>query len=101
MKSKQNKTGITLLPLILCAALFAMALCATKARAQSGGGYDLTWNTIDGGGSTFAQGGNYSLGSTSGAADAGVQSGGAYILQGGFWSGTTDKRFLYLPITKR
>jgi hypothetical protein len=93
------KTKILLAALLVCIAVILIS--ATRASSQTGGVYDLSWNTIDGGGSTFAQGGNYSLGSTSGAADAGVQSGGAYILQGGFWSGTSDKRFVYLPITKR
>jgi hypothetical protein len=86
------------------AALFAavvILLTFGRASSQTGGIYDLSWNTIDGGGSTFAQGGNYALGSTAGAADAGVQSSGAYVLQGGFWSGTSDKRFVYLPMTKR
>ena len=31
------------------------------AMAQSGGGYDLSWNTVDGGGVTFATGGGYTL----------------------------------------
>ena len=55
------------------------------ASAQSGGGYDLTWNSIDGGGATFITGGAYSLGGTIGQFDAGTQSGGAYTLSGGFW----------------
>jgi hypothetical protein len=31
-------------------ALTALLLLASVARAQSGGGYDLTWSTVDGGG---------------------------------------------------
>ena len=46
------------------------------ASAQTGGGYDLTWNSIDGGGATFSTGGGYSLGGTIGQADAGAASGG-------------------------
>ena len=30
-------------------------------QAQSGGGYDLFWNTIDGGGGTFSTGGGSSV----------------------------------------
>jgi hypothetical protein len=86
------------------AALFAavvILLTFGRASSQTGGIYDLSWNTIDGGGSTFVQGGGYTLGGTTGAADAGAMSGGQYVLSGGFWSGTSDKRFLYLPVTKR
>src|SRR5689334_20529002 len=84
----------------LCAAI-AILLTFGRARSQTGGIYDLSWNTIDGGGSTFEQGGNYSLGSTAGAADAGTSSGGQYVLYGGFWGDTSDKQFLYLPMTRR
>jgi hypothetical protein len=45
--------------------LAAATLLAAAARAQSGGGYDLSWWTIDGGGITFATGGTFNLGGTS------------------------------------
>ena len=74
--------------LIMLALLILLALSQSgsivPASAQSGGGYDLTWNTIDGGGGTSA-GGNYSLSGTIGQPDAGTMSGGAYTLNGGFW----------------
>jgi hypothetical protein len=57
-----------------------------QAFTQSGGAYDLTWHTNDGGGTTSATGGAYSLGGTIGQPDAGSSSGGAYALIGGFWS---------------
>ncbi len=54
--------------------------------AQAGGGYDLTWNTVDTGGATFAGGaGGYTLSGTTGQPDAAVWSGGGYTLSGGFW----------------
>ena len=56
-----------------------------KVIAQSGGIYDLSWHTTDGGGTTSATGGAYSLGGTIGQPDAGASSGGAYALTGGFW----------------
>jgi hypothetical protein len=41
--------------------LIVLALLTVSiAAAQSGGGYDLTWSTIDGGGATFSTGGSYS-----------------------------------------
>ena len=54
------------------------------ALAQ-GGGYDLSWWTVDGGGTTSGTGGVYALAGTIGQPDAGTLSGGAYTLDGGFW----------------
>jgi hypothetical protein len=56
------------------------------STAQSGGGYDLSWWTIDGGGITFATGGTFNLGGTVGQPDASnALTGGAFSLTGGFW----------------
>ncbi|MBK8836687.1 MAG: hypothetical protein IPO29_18285 [Anaerolineae bacterium] len=71
------------------------------ASAQTGGGYDLTWNSIDGGGATFSTGGGYSLGGTIGQADAGAASGGAYSLSGGFWAGIPATYNAFVPIAMR
>jgi hypothetical protein len=68
--------------------------------AQSGGGYDLTWNTINGGGGTSV-GGGYTLSGTIGQPDAGALSGGTYTLNGGFWSGLLDLSRLFLPVIMR
>jgi hypothetical protein len=59
----------------------------TAAHAQSGGGFDLTWSTIDGGGAMFSTGGGYELGGTIGQPDANtvVMTGGSFSLEGGFW----------------
>ncbi len=84
------------------ALLFLMHSASSHVRpaiAQSGGGYDLTWNTIDGGGATSA-GGAYSLSGTVGQPDAGVMSGGAYTLSGGFWVDFLGYP-LYLPLILR
>ena len=72
--------------------LVGLRAAAPTARAQSGGGYDLTWNTVDGGG--------YTLTGTIGQADAGAQSGGSYAVAGGFWSAFTQALYnLFLPLT--
>ncbi|MEO6060600.1 MAG: hypothetical protein ABIQ99_01525 [Thermoflexales bacterium] len=71
------------------------------ASAQTGGGYDLTWNSIDGGGATFSTGGGYSLGGTIGQADAGATSGGSYSLSGGFWAGVPASYNAFVPIALR
>ena len=62
-------------------------LSASTAFAQTGGGYDLTWSTIDGGGATSI-GGAFSLSGTIGQPDAQtppVMTGGTFELTGGFW----------------
>jgi len=53
----------------LLLALTALLLLASVALAQSGGGYDLTWNTVDGGVATWSEGSGYSLGETVGQLD--------------------------------
>jgi hypothetical protein len=55
-------------------------------------GFDLTWNTIDGGGAT-STGGGFELSGTIGQADASAASaltGGNYTLVGGFWPAFTS-----------
>jgi hypothetical protein len=65
--------------------------------------YDLSWNTVDGGGHTFSTGGDYTLGGTIGQSDAGQMSEGEYTLGGGFWGGgvVTVSHDVYLPLVVR
>ena len=62
---------------------------ATAGVAQSGGGYDLSWGVVSGGGVTFSTGGNFSLGSTIGQPVAiganPLHTGGSFDLTDGFW----------------
>jgi len=89
---------IGLLSIVLAAGLLAMA---RPAVAQTGGGYDLTWSTIDGGGGT-STGGSYSLSGTAGQPDAGTLTGGNYTLAGGFWSAFSQAiQNLFLPLVRR
>ena len=90
-----------LIAAVLLACVLAALLAAPRASSQTGGTYDLTWNTFDGGGITFAAGGNYQLGGTIGAADAGTIGTGSYTLAGGFWSGVLGKQAVYLPAVRR
>ena len=92
--------------LLALAALLLLASVTLRqaqdvALAQSGGSYDLTWNTVDAGGYTFSTGGDYSLGGTIGQPDAGVLSGGDYTLGGGFWGGRAVEYKTYLPLVLR
>ncbi|NLT41614.1 MAG: hypothetical protein GXX93_02980 [Anaerolineae bacterium] len=78
--------------------LLALLLAGGVALAQTGGPYDLTWNTFDGGGGT-ATGGSYTLSGTIGQADAGAMSGGTYTLYGGFWDGGSPSgAVIYTPL---
>ncbi len=84
--------------LILVLTLIGVLSAAISiAAAQSGGGYDLMWSTIDDGGGT-SSGGSYTLDGTIGQPDAGTMSGGGYTLIGGFWSGSVLRYAFYLPL---
>jgi hypothetical protein len=54
------------------------------ASAQMGGGYDLSWSTVDGGGG-LSSGGSYEVTGTAGQPDAGYAAGGSYEILNGFW----------------
>ncbi|MDW8319276.1 MAG: hypothetical protein RMN53_15710, partial [Anaerolineae bacterium] len=85
---------------LLLIALGAL-LGASAALAQTGGGFDLTWNTVDGGGGTSV-GGNVSLTGSIGQPDASAPlSGGGYTLVGGFWGEIRVSRPVYLPLVLR
>jgi len=84
--------------LLLTALLFWLS---SNAQAQSGGGYDLSWSTIDGGGATFSSGGSYSLGGIGQADAEAMLSGGSYTLSGGFWGSGLIPYGLYLPLVLR
>jgi hypothetical protein len=68
-------------------ALFLSVFFLTNAsRGQTGGGYDLSWHKISGGGGASA-GGAFSLAGTIGQHDASnAMVGGGFSLAGGFWS---------------
>ena len=92
----RHKVGLLLALVLLLAG-------AALVQAQVGGGYDLTWSTVDGGGGTFSSGGGYTLGGTAGQPDAGVLTGGGYTLGGGFWRGgaAAIPYRIYLPLVLR
>jgi len=97
-----HRRGVSHLRSPLAACL--LLLGASLVLAQSGGGYDLSWSTVDGGGGTFSTGGGYSVGGTAGQPDAGLVSGGSYTLSGGFWpggAGPAAGEQVYLPLVLR
>ncbi len=88
--------------MVALAVLLIIIASATTTHAQSGGAYELTWSTIDGGGATFSTGASYELGGTIGQPDAGTMSGETYSLGGGFWGFATNVvnsvQKLFLPM---
>jgi hypothetical protein len=76
--------------------LMAWLLSAAGLCAQSAGGFDLTWSTVDGGGGTAA-GGEFTLRGTIAQPDAAMAAGGGFTLEGGFWPGAIDEAQLPLP----
>ena len=85
--------------------IVALLLCLSSSLpvlSQVGGGYDLTWWTVDGGG-LLGLGGGCSLHGTIGQADADTLSGGEYTLAGGFWGGSAPPappaNRVFLPVS--
>lgn len=87
---------------IFLALVTIVLLVASGVQAQTGGGYDLTWWTVDGGGGRVS-GGGYVLMGTAGQPDAGsALTGGGYGLVGGFWPGAGAAQYkIYLPLVLR
>ena len=87
-----KRSIVLLIPIVL------LIITVSIATAQSGSGYDLTWNTIDNGGGESI-GSDYALAGTIGQPDAGVaMSGGGYTLNGGFWGSGASQHRVYLPV---
>jgi hypothetical protein len=77
----------------------AISFFAATSHAQSGGSFDLSWSTIDGGGGA-SSGGQFVLNGTIGQPDAGTLTGGNFKLEGGFWSGVQVLQVAGAPILK-
>ncbi len=85
---------------LLVGVLAALSLVVSVSLAQTGGGYDLTWNTIDNG-AMFSSGSGYELGGTIGQPDVGFSFGSDYTLTGGFWAGAAVNYNVYLPLVRK
>jgi hypothetical protein len=68
--------------LLLMTAIVAVA--PVSVLSMSGGNYEISWSTIDGGGGQ-SSGGDFALVGTIGQPDAGEMASGDYKLSGGFW----------------
>jgi hypothetical protein len=62
----------------------ALVWASSTARAQTGGVYDLSWNSIQGGGGV-SSGGVYEISGEIGLGAAGTVMAGPYALGSGFW----------------
>ena len=102
MQKLSHLTRLAIPVTVLLIFLIALqtGLGSFSASAQSGGGYDLTWNVIAGGGGT-STGGAYSLSGTIGQSDTDTLSGGAYTLHGGFWNDALNLARVFLPVIMR
>jgi hypothetical protein len=91
-----------LLSVLLCLLLLLAVAGVVAVRAQEGGGYDLSWWTVDGGGAKV-QGGGFTLVGTTGQPDASATlEGSGYSLVGGFWAGAGGARYrIYVPVVMR
>lgn len=77
----------TIAAVLSTAALALLSIASVTANGPSGGGFDLSWNTLDSGGGTSA-GESFELGGTIAQPDAGpAMTGGGFELVGGFWPG--------------
>jgi len=84
MKSKQRVSYLCKAARLMALVALFLLILSAWAYAQSGGGYDLTWNTLGSGGGSNS-GGSYTLNGTIGQPAAGTLNGDGYILVGGFW----------------
>ena len=70
--------------ILLLLVIVFVAIVPVSVFAMTGGDYEISWSTIDGGGGT-STGGNFALVGTIGQPDAGEMEGGDFTLAGGFW----------------
>jgi hypothetical protein len=89
-----------LIRLLLLLGAAALTWGGLRYVSAQSGLYDLSWNSVDGGGGKSANNG-YTVHGSIGQPDAGLMSGGTYSLQGGFWGGAgiEPKTYqIYLPL---
>ncbi len=86
----------------LPALIVLVGLLAIAGVALAQAGFELSWNSVDGGGACGITGGGYELSGAAGQHDAGSMAGGGYSLAGGHWPGSATPRYaLFAPaITK-
>lgn len=66
-------------------AISVLTIIAALAAQFGSEDFDLSWNTIDGGGAMQSTGGDFELSATIGQPDAGAMTGGDFEMTAGFW----------------
>jgi hypothetical protein len=95
-------SGILLISaILLLLTSIALAQSSDGPSTLLGTGYDLSWWTVDGGGSGAVSSSPYTLDGTIGQPDAALWQGETYTLIGGFWVGAAVESRLYLPLVLR
>jgi len=79
--------------------LAVLLLAAQVVLAQSGGTFDMSWNTLFPGGATG--GGSYKMNSAIGQPVAGVVAGTGYSLCAGYLCGVQAEARVYLPLVRK
>ena len=86
--------------LLLLSLVLALLVTSALAGVPT---FSLDWWTVDGGGGTSSSA-SYALSGGIGQPEAGVLTGGGYILGGGFWPGRVRQsqgNAIYLPLVSR
>ena len=75
----------------LLIALPALFMGSAAMAGPGGGSFEITWYTIDAGGTSSTTGGNFELAGTIGQPDASAEmTGGSFSVTGGFWAGVSS-----------
>ena len=96
--ARKDDMHIHKVTLLLGMVLLALSV-TVMVYAQSGGDYNLSWNTIDSGGAINSTGGDFGLSGSIGQPEAGLLTGGDFQLSGGFWSVAAPQGYnILLPL---
>jgi hypothetical protein len=103
MKRLRKPRTVALLLLALCLVGLASANADRVARAQSGGGFDLSWHVVSNGGGPVASSSSFQLNGTVGqpGVGTGLVTGGSRQIGPGFWYGVGGGSTIYLPLVMR
>ena len=97
---RQHKRWSLLLPITLL--ILLLAGLGQAALAQSGGGFNLSWHVVSGGGGPATSSG-FQLNGTVGqpGVNAGLLTDGSTQVGPGFWYGIGGEHKVYLPLMLR
>ena len=95
--------GLGLMVLILLISLVALHFARANPvlAAPGSAAYEITWWTMDSGGSNALAANGYTLSGTVGQPDAASLTDGSYQLLSGFWPGTIPWHSIFLPLVVR